>query len=181
MLADISPQRVDKAAGRRVRPPARLSSSTWCTLAARQIASLISPRCLPAYSREWWVQNESVTQRPHARCQNETIWHFPFEIWLVVISFCIQLAWRVTEPSLSLFLIFFLLLFCFGTKRDNHYYVSKAEQLWLQRGKEKRKMHSGWGAIGKSKYTVWLVCLLSHNSPHSESIILLQSFSNNCF
>lgn len=109
------------------------------------------------------------------------IWHFPFEILLVVISFCIQPAWRVTEPSLSLFKKNFLLLFCFGIKCDNHYYMSKAEQLWLQRGKEKRKMHSGWGTIGKSKYTVWLVCLLSHNSPHSESIILLQSFSNNCF
>lgn len=174
MLADISPQRVDKAACTSARPP--LFVHPGCSSDRPvNLAALPSRVQLGVVGAKWKCNTMASCQ-----VSKWEIWHFPFKILLVVISFCIQPAWRVTEPSLSFFK-FFLLLFCFGTKCDNHYYMSKAEQLWLQRGKEKRKMHSEWGAIEKSKYTVWLVCLLSHNSPHSESIILLQSISNNCF
>lgn len=70
---------------------------------------------------------------------------FPFGDFIssdiILYSACLMCHWAL-----------FLLLLCFKTKCDNHYYMSKAEQLRLQ--SEKKEMYSGGDAIQKSKYIV---------------------------
>lgn len=140
MLVQIFSQRVDKASESSVLR-AWLSVSPWGILAA---PALISPCCLSLYSWEWWAQNESVTQQPHAGVKT---WNMTFPFWDFISSQIILYSARLP------------LLLCFRTECDNYYYMSKAEQLWLQ--KKKKNMNSRQKVIQKSNYTLWQLCLLT--------------------
>lgn len=140
MLVHIFPQRVDKASESCVLP-ACLSSSPWGILAA---TALISPCCLSLYSWEWWARNESVTQQPHAGVKT---WNMTFPFWDFISS-------QIILYSASL-----ALLHCFRTKCDYHYYMSKAEQLRLQREKKQKKKVLKTGSVSKIKlHTDECVC-----------------------
>lgn len=104
----------------------------------------LHPICLPvsiSVTHTGCSSHHSVNLAVSRRCQNEK-YDISLQRFLLVQIYHFDSACLMCHQPFS-----FLLLFCLRTKCDNHYYMSKGEQLCIQ-------VYSGWDTIQKSKYTI---------------------------